>query len=139
MSDTLDLARLEKLLAEATPGPWVRCNLANITTKIDKNGCRDGKGNTWPVEYKCYRGPVDDELATSAVNALPHLLSRISELESALRPFAENPTIEEIVKGQVPNDWAEASVERRIEMMGERKRANDAAILTARNVLGEKA
>jgi hypothetical protein len=66
-------------------------------------------------------------------------LSRISELESALRPFAEKPTIEEIVKSQVPNDWAEASVERRIEMMVERKRANDAAILKARNVLGEKA
>ena len=65
------------------------------------------------------------------------LHARIAELEEALRPFANRHTIAELMSGEVPNDWVKASTERRIEMIGERKRANDAAILRARSVLSK--
>ena len=64
MADTLDLARLEKLLAEQA---WAA---------------------DWPHNITPPSGPAQ-KLCCEAVRALPHLLSRISELESALRPFAE--------------------------------------------------
>jgi len=78
MPDTLDLGRLEKLLAEATPGPWT-CdgpsdNVIVWGAKIDTRVCfmtSDGKA------------AQNATLIVAAVNALPHLLSRISELESA--------------------------------------------------------
>jgi len=62
---------------------------------------------------------------------------RITELEDALRYFAKQHTIAEIMSGQAPKDWVKASAERRIEMIGERKEANDAAILHARSVLSK--
>ena len=53
----------------------------------------------------------------------------------ALRPFAARQTVEEMLNDPQPDDWLEASVERRIEMMGERKRKRDGEILAARAAL----
>lgn len=64
------------------------------------------------------------------------LAERVKLLEEALKPFAERHTIAEIMAGVETTEWFDATVERRIEMLGERKRANDAAILRARELLG---
>ena len=61
--------------------------------------------------------------------------AKLAEARAALEPFAKQPTIDEILAGEVPSDWADASAERRIEMMGERKRENTANILRARAAL----
>ena len=60
---------------------------------------------------------------------------RIAALEDALRPFAERKTIEESLRGEGDDEWLGASVDRRIELMGERKRKNDADILHAHRLL----
>ena len=78
MSD-IDRAELRRLLAEATPGPWV----AEVS------------GTTGPVVMdvqsvsaldhvaKCphYRGSADSELIAAAVNALPDLLDALEKAE----------------------------------------------------------
>lgn len=56
-------------------------------------------------------------------------------LLAAITWLAGEKTIDEIMSGKPPLDWANASTERRIEMMGERKRAHDAAVLNARIAL----
>lgn len=54
----------------------------------------------------------------------------------ALRWLAEQTTIDErMAVGDAPSEWSEAGPERRIEMMGERKRAHDQAVLNARAAL----
>lgn len=59
-----------------------------------------------------------------------------ARLRKALRYFAEQQTIAERLAGTDDAlEWGKASVERRIELMGERKRAHDAAILEARAAL----
>jgi hypothetical protein len=62
----------------------------------------------------------------------------IEKLVEALRPFAERPTMDEIMQGKAPDHWINATGERRIEMLGERKRENDAAILNARQLLNDQ-
>jgi hypothetical protein len=62
-----------------------------------------------------------------------------ARLRGALEPFAEQYTIDEIMAGKSPDGWAQATVGRRIEMMGERKKANTNNILRARAALAPKA
>ncbi len=111
MPDTLDLGRLEKLLAEATPGPWhlcqhlksLECDQAcscgyrgviygpehDVAMAICQPGHEPaprGQEGTEPGRYPRAIEIANMHLLVAAVNALPYLLSRISELESALRP-----------------------------------------------------
>jgi hypothetical protein len=55
-------------------------------------------------------------------------------LREVARWLAEQPTTEELLASGPP-EWVWATAERRIEMMGERKRERDAAILNARAAL----
>ena len=84
------LTELRELLAKATPGPWVKAELAYVITGLELNPS-PGVSERKTTAYR----PVDDNLATAAVNALPDLLTllkqqavRIGELEEGLRPFA---------------------------------------------------
>lgn len=78
-------------------------------------------------------------LIVEVVNALPSLLARIEALEAALKPFAEQRTIDEIMTAKnEPPEWASATVERRIEMIGERKRQGTDNILRARTALNQE-
>lgn len=86
--------QLRGLLAKSTPGPWVRANLANITTRIVDGGSTV-LGVPCLARYVGYRGAIDDDLATEAVNALPGLLDtieaqarRIETLTAALEQAA---------------------------------------------------
>ncbi len=85
MPDTLDLGRLEKLLAEATPLPWVPNYSqpgAYARIETDAHGYfNDG----WVIASELLGPDVDKNIAliVEGINALPHLLSRISELKSA--------------------------------------------------------
>ena len=76
--DVAALDRLEALLDRATPLPWVKANLANITTRVDENAgwYLDGNVEKRPlgVSYLRY-GPFDTALCTEAVNALPALIA----------------------------------------------------------------
>lgn len=67
-----------------------------------------------------------------------HLSPREKALEEALRGFADQPTIAEAVAGPDKPEWLGATPERRIEMMGERRRAHDERILAARALLEGK-
>lgn len=74
-----------------------------------------------------------------AATAIERLTAREAELREALRPFARQKTIEEIMAGEEPApEWVGATPERRIELMGERKRENTANILRARLSLGDE-
>lgn len=55
---------------------------------------------------------------------------------AALRWLANERTVDEWMALGDTSRWANATPERRIEMMGERKRAHDAAVLNARAALG---
>lgn len=77
--------------------------------------------------------------ARKAADAIELLAERVERLEAALKPFAERLTIAEAMASIESAEWLNAPVERRIEMMGERKRANDAAIINARELLGMSA
>lgn len=59
----------------------------------------------------------------------------LAKAVEALEPFAAQQTIDEIMRDGTPPEWADAEPERRIEMMGERKRQNTENILRARSVL----
>jgi len=101
MPDTLDLARLEKLLAEATPGPWkAQIGPATMTTTHDGfNPDRQCpyQGGGWSVVRMLDSGKSitvvggswndynrrEQEANAAIIAAAPHLLSRIFELESA--------------------------------------------------------
>ena len=141
MPDTLDLGRLEKLLAEATPGPWT-CdgpsdNVIVWGAKIDTRVCfmtSDGKA------------AQNATLIVAAVNALPHLLSRISELESALRGVKAEAI--DIAKASAKrcaykgnNPYIAACLKHRRSDARRIAREIEAIDLDtqARNVLGEKA
>lgn len=63
---------------------------------------------------------------------------REKALEEALRPFAGMRTMDEIMHGPEDMEWRIAPPERRIEIMGERKRKRDADILAARALLDGK-
>lgn len=77
--------------------------------------------------------------AEEADTAIERLTAREAELREALRPFARQKTIEEIMAGEEPApEWVGATPERRIELMGERKRENTANILRARLSLGDE-
>lgn len=58
-----------------------------------------------------------------------------AELVAALEPFAARRTIGQSLQPGARNEWADASVERRIELLGERTRKNDDDILRARAAL----
>lgn len=132
MADTLDLARLEKLLAEAT-----RDAGRPIVLQTGPYPYSEADAPAWP-----YDSAVSDEdgdrvasfidasfaaLAVAAVNALPHLLSRISEFESALRPFSEACTIS--------NHDDESDIDDTLAAL----KIKWKHLRQARNVLGEKA
>lgn len=154
MSDTLDLARLEKLLGEATPGPWedkfAHWGKADVVTFT---GCEDSKSliNGRPYrEVVPYIDPTDAELIALARSALPHLLSRVSELESALNWLDEHKNLELHHYSPVYADDDDDTVEWRVTRVS--GSINDrewdtvgrgetplAAILQACHVLGEKA
>jgi hypothetical protein len=57
---------------------------------------------------------------------------------AALTWLANERTIDEVMNDPRPPAWVEASAQRRIQMMGERKRAHDAAVLDARAALAEQ-
>jgi len=80
------------------------------------------------------------DLFAKAVNSLPTLVAliaaqqeRLKLADEVIRPFAERRTVEEALREQGPSEWALAAPERRAELLGERKRAHDAAILAARS------
>lgn len=71
------VGRLEGLLEKAIRTPWVRANLASITTRILPATMR---GAPYEMEERQYRGPADDVFVTEAINALPILLPAIKAL-----------------------------------------------------------
>jgi hypothetical protein len=60
-------------------------------------------------------------------------------LAEALEPFARRKTIEETLASSEPPEWASASPERRIEIIGENKRKHDEDIFNARSALASHA
>lgn len=67
------------------------------------------------------------------------LLDRIEALEAHLSFWANRKTIAEIMAGQDPDEeWRDATAERRIELMGERKRKHDEEVLAARTLLEKR-
>lgn len=68
-----------------------------------------------------------------AVAALPNAGERIAALE-AIRWLAGEPLMAEIMNG-ADGAWAKQTPEERIKGMGERRKARDAAILSARTAL----
>ena len=134
MSDTLDLARLEKLLAEAAPGPWFAPEDQAVCTKAS---IADG-GNVVCLEPErvmaasLARWPENRTLIVAMHAALPHLLKHISELESVLRPFARAERIH-FVCGPGPVQMVLTYAENAAET------ATLTALDNARHVLGEKA
>lgn len=76
--------------------------------------------------------------AALSASGLEPLQARVKVLEGALEPFAAQKTIDEIMKGDEPPEWVNATPERRIELMGERKRQNTENILRARQALKQE-
>ncbi|MCW1431352.1 hypothetical protein [Novosphingobium sp. JCM 18896] len=80
----------------------------------------------------------DLSIADEAANALERMAAEVEALREALKPFAERRTIEEELSDPTPPVWANATPERRIEMIGERKRQHDDDILRARQALSDR-
>lgn len=84
-----DLARLEGLLANATPAPWGREDFTPLESDYSKIGhCNvilapDGMS----IVADLMKDP-DIELVLAMHEALPALLARVRELSEALEPFA---------------------------------------------------
>lgn len=72
-----------------------------------------------------------------AATRIETLEAHVKALEGALEPFAAQKTIDEIMQDNEPPEWVNVTPERRIELMGERKRKNTADILAARQALGD--
>lgn len=101
-----DLADLERLLAEATPGPWawadwfnVPAGQAHISAKkqtIEGVTVTDGEFEIAPTKVVSFEEPLESQdianaaLIVAAVNALPDLIRRVRESEEALDKIA-NP------------------------------------------------
>jgi hypothetical protein len=78
MSD-IDRDELRRLLAEATPGPWV-AEVSGTTGPV----VMDAQSvSAFDHVAKCphYRGSADSELIAAAVNALPDLLDALEKAE----------------------------------------------------------
>lgn len=72
----IDIDELRKLLAAATPGPWVLNNIV-VSAYI----CRSTDGHA----FESILGLTNAELIVAVVNALPELLDRLERYERALR------------------------------------------------------
>jgi hypothetical protein len=86
------------------------------------------------VILKRYPTGLPERLATTPAPRVK-LEADLLELIDRLRPLAERRTVDEIMQGVADPEWDAASPERRIEMMGERKRKHDADVLAARATL----
>jgi len=145
MPDTLNLARLEKLLAEATPGPWL---VSPVEAWVEIPG-EDAPicAMLWPTDLRSEGETYANAgLIALARTALPHLLSRISELESALRGVKAEAI--DIAKASAKrcaykgnNPYIAACLKHRRSDARRIAREIEAIDLDtqARNVLGEKA
>lgn len=71
--------------------------------------------------------------ACEAATLIERQARQIAEAKEALKPFAENKTTSELMAA--PPEWLTGTIERRIEIMGERKRKHDGDILRARAAL----
>lgn len=85
----IDVEKLKKLHEDATPGPWVQANLANVTTR------RDEHENGAVTEYCTFR-LGDDKLLTYLRNSVPAILALAEERErmrEALDRINKAPTV----------------------------------------------
>lgn len=73
----------------------------------------------------------------AAAEAITQLQAKVERLETALEPVAAMQTVKEMLEGD-PIEWDALSLNERIEAIGRRKDARDAAILAARNALSDK-
>lgn len=87
----IDLNELERLLAEATPGPWAFDSYSTVHSapriqeyefdeSVEPDVCkmpRTGHGDLGTVQ-----GAKDAELIVAAVNALPNLIRELRELRA---------------------------------------------------------
>lgn len=81
----LNLDELERLAAQATPGPWfVTCNCTGKTFYTIKND-RVYIGEALGV----YNGEANAAYITAACNAVPELIKRVRELEEECRTLGE--------------------------------------------------
>lgn len=96
---------------------------------------RDQKNGNWQKRIR--DGECDDGAMVQAFakHRQSHTTEWQDKLVEALRPFAEQQTIEEALHSPDKPEWLGATPERRIELMGEKKRRIDANILRAREVL----
>lgn len=98
-------------------------------------GCLKYTDNIRPGIVRVYIDRTEAIMAQAA-DTLEALSAREMVLREALEPFAARPTIAERLSPDfTPSEWLGASVERRIEMLGENKRRNDSDILRARTAL----
>ena len=107
---------------ELKPCPF--CRGEKLNAECDRNQA----DAIWSAMLRA--APVPTPEATEA---------QVERGRAALEWLAAERTIEETLKGAASNEWLSASVERRIEMMGERKRAHDAAVLNARAAIAAMA
>lgn len=86
----IDLDELERLAAQATPGPWfVTCNCTGKTFYTIKND-RVYIGETLGV----YNGEANAAYIVAACNAVPELIARVRELERQKRVLVEKMAID---------------------------------------------
>jgi hypothetical protein len=134
MPDTLDLGRLEKLLAEATPGTDASCpDCGGYGERFVHSPDCDNDRCALAGDIDDCDGRVEpclclDKLITETRTALPHLLSRISELESALREAEANLAAAK---------YAAKSWEKACEQAQARADASDAALAPFKQVLDD--
>jgi len=97
----MDLEGLKKLLAEATPGPWVGVPADDYAIEAaayppdypgrfpeDDTGFYLAIFGNHPADY----GEANRDLAVAAVNALPALIERVERLEDLLGQFVSELT-----------------------------------------------
>lgn len=83
---------LADLLSKATPLPWFRANFNGVTVR---------QGDAYrEISYS----PYDSVLVTDTINALPELLSRISELQ-AFRGTVMSAPIREVRPFDISGVW----------------------------------
>ena len=90
----IDRDELRRLLAEATPGPWV-AEVSGTTGPV----VMDAQSvSAFDHVAKCphYRGSADSELIAAAANALPGLLDQLDAAEAALARVRELHTRESL-------------------------------------------
>lgn len=127
----LTKAERNTLNPQHTPGPW---SLAVLT-------CIGGPAPCVTYDH----GDVGGHIAS--LSCVPNAEANAAfivaacnnhyELVEALEWFAEQRTIDEIISNPIEPEWAQVGLERRLELIGERKQANDAAIIRARTVVAK--